>query len=237
MKLATRISSIRRSAWKQCRSCSADSDSMWPRLVGQVARSPGGCARPRASSTRGDGILREPVDLAGRVRARAARGRSRRRAGRGRARSARRRRAPAAARPGGARSGRARAAVRPRRVVDEVAQREVDLDRLARVRGVAAVVDRHQLAAGRRRPAPWRRAYGVDLVVGRREITSTGQRTRARSASCIASRRRAQRRPRSALAISVSASVSSAHPIASSICFVECGVLNIRRTNHSTKSP
>ena len=29
MKLATRISSIRRQAWKQCRSCSADSLSMW----------------------------------------------------------------------------------------------------------------------------------------------------------------------------------------------------------------
>ena len=29
MKLDTRISSIRRQAWKQCRSCSADSDSMW----------------------------------------------------------------------------------------------------------------------------------------------------------------------------------------------------------------
>jgi class 3 adenylate cyclase len=30
MKFATRISSIRRQAWKQCRSCSADSDSMCP---------------------------------------------------------------------------------------------------------------------------------------------------------------------------------------------------------------
>ena len=29
MKLAIRISSIRRQAWKQCRSCSADSDSKW----------------------------------------------------------------------------------------------------------------------------------------------------------------------------------------------------------------
>ena len=36
MKLASRISSMRRSAWKQCRSCSADSHSMWPRLVRQL---------------------------------------------------------------------------------------------------------------------------------------------------------------------------------------------------------
>ncbi len=50
MKLASRISSIRRIAWKQCRSCSADSLSMWR---DSFARNPlaGWIRSPRASST------------------------------------------------------------------------------------------------------------------------------------------------------------------------------------------
>ena len=36
MKFASRISSIRRIAWKQCRSCSADSLSMWPDSFAEV---------------------------------------------------------------------------------------------------------------------------------------------------------------------------------------------------------
>ena len=62
MKLATRISSIRRSAWKQCRSCSADSDSMWRGLVGELpARRVDALAR--GLEHRGHRVLREPVDL------------------------------------------------------------------------------------------------------------------------------------------------------------------------------
>ena len=61
MKFATRISSIRRQAWKQCRSCSADSDSMCADSLAS-ARSRGGRARPRPRA-RGDRVLRQPVDL------------------------------------------------------------------------------------------------------------------------------------------------------------------------------
>ena len=52
-------------------------------LVGEVRRSPGGSARPRASSIARDRVLREPVDLQVGVQRAAARRRSRRRAGRG----------------------------------------------------------------------------------------------------------------------------------------------------------
>ena len=50
MKFATRISSIRRIAWKQCRSCSADSDSMCADSLASSALA-GWMRSPRASST------------------------------------------------------------------------------------------------------------------------------------------------------------------------------------------
>ena len=50
MKFATRISSMRRTAWKACRSCSADSDSMWPDSFASSALA-GWIRSPRASST------------------------------------------------------------------------------------------------------------------------------------------------------------------------------------------
>ena len=50
MKLATRISSIRRQAWKQCRSCSADSLSMWLDSLDRNALA-GWIRSPFASST------------------------------------------------------------------------------------------------------------------------------------------------------------------------------------------
>ena len=50
MKFASRISSIRRHAWKQCRSCSADSDSMWRDSFASCALA-GWIRSPRASST------------------------------------------------------------------------------------------------------------------------------------------------------------------------------------------
>ena len=96
MKLATRISSIRRIAWKQCRSCSPDSRLDVARLAGEVraGRVDPLAARPRAPRHR---VLGQPVDLELGVSG-GARRRSRRRAGRGRARSARRCRAPACGR-------------------------------------------------------------------------------------------------------------------------------------------
>src|SRR6266480_574000 len=50
MKLASRISSIRRQAWKQCRSWSAHSDSMWPDWLAS-AREAGGILPPLAART------------------------------------------------------------------------------------------------------------------------------------------------------------------------------------------
>ena len=66
MKLASRISSIRRIAWKQCRSCSADSLSMWPDSFASCALA-GWMRSPLASSTLRDRVLGEPVDLEVRV--------------------------------------------------------------------------------------------------------------------------------------------------------------------------
>ena len=50
MKLASRISSIRRIAWNACRSCSADSDSMCRDSLASSALA-GWMRSPRASST------------------------------------------------------------------------------------------------------------------------------------------------------------------------------------------
>ena len=51
MKFATRISSIRRTAWKACRSCSPASDSMCARSL--ASHRDAGCTRsPRSASTR-----------------------------------------------------------------------------------------------------------------------------------------------------------------------------------------
>ena len=62
MKLLIRISSIRRIAWKQCRSCSADSDSMWRDSLAEVL-----ARRMDPLSLRlehpGHRVLRQPVDL------------------------------------------------------------------------------------------------------------------------------------------------------------------------------
>ena len=62
MKFASRISSIRRMAWKQCRSCSADSLSMCAGLVRQVRARRMDALAARLQH-RGDRVLREPVDL------------------------------------------------------------------------------------------------------------------------------------------------------------------------------
>jgi hypothetical protein len=62
IKLASRISSIRRMAWKQCSSCSADPLSMWRDSFASNALA-GWTRSSRASSTSVTGCWREPVDL------------------------------------------------------------------------------------------------------------------------------------------------------------------------------
>ncbi len=115
----------------------------------------------------------------------------------------------------------------------QVAQCEIHRDRLACLRAVATVGDPHEVAARR-----FRQGLGVgvggDLVVGpgddeHRAAHSAGQRQLERVAGAA--------NPAMALAISDSGSVSRAHAIASSICFVEWRVLNMRTPmNQSRKS-
>ena len=219
MKFATRISSIRRQAWKQCRSCSADSDSM---CADSLARQRARGVDPLALGLEHarDRVLREPVDLevgvqraqllgdrdvAARVAEPDRRGDEQRAAAP---------RAAAASTPRG-RGGR-----------DEVAQQQVDLHRVARLRAVAGALERHQLAAGRLAPAR-RPGRAGGSGPGRRGSRAPGTRTRA------AMSREAPRGPhRSSAGVvsaSVSGSVSSAQPTQSSICLVECGSLNIWR--------
>ena len=88
---------MRRIAWKQCRSCSADSLSMWPDSFARWALA-GMDALAARLEHRGDRVLREPVDLEIGMELAQLVGDRRRRAGRGRARSARRCRARACAR-------------------------------------------------------------------------------------------------------------------------------------------
>ena len=111
---------------------------------------------------------------------------------------------------------------------DELADQQVDPDRVAHVRAVAGALEQDQIAAGRlgervprpgpgSRPVPW--------------ITSTGQRTRPHSsrAVCLVE---AVADP---VATSVSAVVSSAQPTQSSIGLVECGSVNIWEKKNSRK--
>ena len=225
MKFASRISSIRRHAWKQCRSCSADSDSMWLRLVREL-----GARRVDPLAARlehgGDRMLREPVDLEVRVQLAQLVGDrdvAPRVAEPDRRRDVER---ALAARPA------ARHACRRRRRRDEVAQEEVDLDRVARVRRVARALEaderrrrsarrarRPTRASGSRRRAPW--------------ITSTGQRTRAGELA----RRSPRRAPGRAASRSASpASSRSPQPTQSSIGLVECGSVKICEKKNSRKS-
>ena len=62
MKLATRISSIRRIAWNTCRSCSADSDSMCADSLARPADA-GWMRSPRGLEHAGHRVLGQPVDL------------------------------------------------------------------------------------------------------------------------------------------------------------------------------
>ena len=143
MKLASRISSIRRMAWKQCRSCSADSLSM---CVDSFAR----CALAGMDSLapplehRRDGVLGEPVDLevgmelaqlVGDRHVALGMAEPDRRRDVERALAARLAAHPAARRLGG---------------LDEVAEQQVDLHRIAHVRAVAATPRATTSVAARR---------------------------------------------------------------------------------------
>ena len=145
MKLAHRISSIRRIAWNACRSCSADSLSMWCDSLASSALA-GWMRSPSASSTRGHRVLGEPVDLEPGnelaqlfgdrdVAARMAEA-DRRADIEGPPRANLRPRPPPGLR------------LRRRRPVDELAQGSVDLRRVARLRAVAGPLERHQGPAG-----------------------------------------------------------------------------------------
>ena len=62
MKLASRISSIRRHAWKTLSSCSRDSAAMWRDSLASRALA-GWMRSPQRLEHARDRVLREPVDL------------------------------------------------------------------------------------------------------------------------------------------------------------------------------
>ena len=157
MKLLIRISSIRRHAWKQCRSCSADSDSMCCDSLARCSL-PGWMRSPSALEHARDRVLGEPVDLEPVDEVAQLAGD--RDVALGVAEADRRGDVERALAAVAAVHGR----VAPRRAVDELAQREVHLHGLARVREVAGALDGLEPAAGDLRE---RLAVGVgrDLVL------------------------------------------------------------------------
>ena len=143
MKLASRISSIRRHAWKQCRSCSADSHSMWRDSFARCALA-GWMRSPSRLEHRRDRVLGQPVDLE--VGMELAQLVGDRDVALGVAEPDRR--GDVEARACGARLAAHPAARRPRRrCAGEVAQQQVDLHRVARVREVARALEDHERAA------------------------------------------------------------------------------------------
>ncbi len=212
MKLASRISSIRRIAWKQCRSCSADSLSMWRDSLARKALA-GWMRSPRASSTAVTGCwASQSISRSGwSLRSSSAIATSRcawpSPIGEEMKRARLRRDLPRTQRPG------------RRRGLDEVAQQQVHLDRVAHVRAVA----RSPPAATRSPPvasasAMPRRGAG-DRVVACRGSRAPDSSTRRRSSRTVSSSSRGA----SWVATSVSGVVSRPQPTQSSIGFVECG--------------
>ena len=158
MKLATRISSIRRSAWKRAgrarRPRPRSVRTRWP------ACADAGCTcSPRALEHARHRLLGEPVDLQRRGAARAARRRWPGRARVARGRSARRGRARAGARASAARRGTPARRAASRSTNSRISR--LTAHRIAGQREVAAALDSDELAAGHpeRRASP--RAYGV----------------------------------------------------------------------------
>ena len=212
MKLATRISSIRRQAWKQCRSCSADSDSMWRDSLASSRLA--GCTRsPRGLERRRDRVLREPVDLEVGVQPAQLAGDGD--VAPGVAEADRRGQVERALAAGRGRASSVRGAA-PRR--GEVAQQQVDPHRVARVRAVAGALEHDELAAGHARRAAARASGrdGVIVAVDARAPDSAPAGTALPFAGVVDL-------PPSSVCTSVSGVVSSPQPTQSSICLVECG--------------
>ena len=193
MKFATRISSIRRIAWKR---------------AGRARRTRARCAPTRWPASALAGWTRSPSRLAAPRSpgaARASRSRGRGAAARSSSAIARSRRAWPS--PIGEetiqRPLRRRAAARPRRAARRAAARSTN-SRSSRltctgsraVRHVAGALERDELRRRSARPAPRRRACGRIAVVGRRGSTSTGQRDRAQQRRANVLARRACRAPR-----------------------------------------
>ena len=167
MKLVTRISSIRRIAWKALRSWSDDSAVMCADSEASSALS-GWIRSPRVLEHRGDRVLGEPVDLEVGMELAQLVGDGRRRAARARARSGRRCTGRAARAP----SARVQVVVvrpvvavvaRPR-AIDEVAEQQVDLDRVAGVGEVARPLEDDERAVRQLRE-PRTRCARPDVVV------------------------------------------------------------------------
>ena len=126
-----------------------------------------------------------------------------------------------------------RVAWRPRPsegVLGEVPQRQVEPDGLAGVQEVAGALDRLELAtaeAGQRPGVLWR--CDLVTVAGDHEHRTVQVLCQpAQGASTADETHRCDSE-----AVSVSGSVSSAHPTPSSMALVECGSGRLRETNHS----
>ena len=186
MKLAARISSIRRSAWKQCRSCSADSDSMCRDSLARWALA-GWIVSPSRSSTLVTGSCASQSICRSGCRALSSRAIARSRwawpspigdemkSARGPPVRPKHGRVP-------------RGALASESVLREISQHQVDLDGLAPVGEMAGAPRR---ARATPRSAARARGRPVGGVVTSRSpwITSTGQprpRASARSAPAIA---------------------------------------------------
>ena len=214
MKFASRISSIRRHAWKTLSSWSPDSAAMWRDSFASPALA-GWMRSPQASSTWvTGGCASQSMSSSGRS-ARSSRAIATSRHAWPRpigeeTNSARRRRRGRAARR---RAG--RAAVGAGR---EVLEQLVEADRVAGVRAVPLGAELDELGPGRRGEGG--AAVGRDEAV----VAALRDERRARQArhEVVDLGEVEARRPERARSAS-RASVSSPQPTESSICFVECG--------------
>ena len=126
----------------------------------------------------------------------------------------------------------ARSALAPEGILGEVAQRQVDLHRLAGVREVAGARHDLELAAGEAGQCP-RVAVRRDLVA----VSGEHQHRAVEALRQLAQLAVEAKPPRSStVAPSVSWSVSSPHPIPSSMPLVEWGSEKHLEMNHSTNS-
>ena len=224
---------MRRNAWKQCRSCSADSDS---KCLDSLARCAAGGMDALALGLEdpGDRVLGEPVDLQIGVQStQLARDRN---IALGVPKADRR-----------ADEERARATVRAEHgwvawrawtlecVLCELAQHQVEADGLAGMLDMSGAFDRHRACRAETRE---RAGIAWRVIMSRSpETTSTGQ---SRPCASPRSSRGAPARwadcSSRTVAANVFGSVSSAQPTPSSIALVECGSGRALETNHSANT-